>query len=164
MRQGDGANDIDVAGFALVDAHARCGVAFDVLNRTVAFTQGQMDVGHRHVVLKVDEGLVRGAGRLNMPQRLGRLRQTRRSHRKCSRFGDKALIARGGPTGRGAVLQCRWQVKTGISGAGAAGGLMGFSGDEGRQALVIPQLATRLGKQVEQRVPATRDGQQITVE
>ena len=65
-------------------------------------------------------------------------RQTRGGRRDDSRGGNKALIERGGSTGRGAVMQCRWQVKTGIGGAGAARGLMGFGCDEGRQALVIP--------------------------
>ena len=46
-----------VAGLALVSAHARGGVALDVLDRAVAFAQRQLEVSGGDVILQVHEVL-----------------------------------------------------------------------------------------------------------
>ncbi|MCY1298555.1 hypothetical protein D9M70_480460 [compost metagenome] len=66
---GDDGQDVEVAGLALVDAHAASGVALNVLDRYEVFTDGQLDIRHLHVVLEIEPLLVGGA-RLGKPERL----------------------------------------------------------------------------------------------
>ena len=54
-----GADHVHVAGLALVDAHARRGVALHMFDRAITFAQGQMHIGDGDVVLQVNKSLVR---------------------------------------------------------------------------------------------------------
>ena len=56
LGHGDGADDVDVAGLALVDSHATRGVALDVFDVVIAFAKREMGVIDGHVVLDVEEG------------------------------------------------------------------------------------------------------------
>ena len=48
---------VDVAGLALVGAHAERGVALQMLDRLVALLMGDGEIVQAHVVLEIDEGL-----------------------------------------------------------------------------------------------------------
>ena len=61
--RGEHREPVHVAGPALVGAHAQRGVALEVLDRGVPFPHRELDVGHRHVVLEIDEALAVPPGR-----------------------------------------------------------------------------------------------------
>ena len=54
------AQAVEVGGFALVGAHAQRGVALEVLDRLVALAVREFHIGHGHVVLEINKGLVAG--------------------------------------------------------------------------------------------------------
>ena len=54
----ENAEAVEVRRLALVGRHAEGGVALGVLDRLVALALGQFEVGHRHVILEIDEMLV----------------------------------------------------------------------------------------------------------
>ena len=57
---GDGSEHrraIDIADLALIGRHAERGIALEMLGDAKALAHGKLHVGHRHVVLEIDEGL-----------------------------------------------------------------------------------------------------------
>jgi len=66
----DSADNIDVAGFALIDAHSGRCVAFDVFDRAKSFAHRQMHVVQGDVVLVIDERFRGRAVLIDMPKRL----------------------------------------------------------------------------------------------
>ena len=54
------AQAVEVGGLALVRAHAQRGVALEVLDRLVALAVRELHVGHGHIVLEINKGLVAG--------------------------------------------------------------------------------------------------------
>ena len=64
---------VDVRGLALIRAHAERGVAFQVLDRDIAFALGQLDVIRRDIVLQINKAPAFAAGqRRNLPEDLER--------------------------------------------------------------------------------------------
>ena len=57
---GHDADDIDIARLALINAHARRGIAFHMLDSVKAFAHGKADIIQRDIILNVDKGLVTG--------------------------------------------------------------------------------------------------------
>jgi hypothetical protein len=47
----------DIGRLALIGGHAKRGVALEMLDRLEALTMGQLNIGHRHIMLQVDERL-----------------------------------------------------------------------------------------------------------
>ena len=83
-----------VAGFALIGRHPQRGVALEVLNRTIPFAPGEIEIGDGHIVLEIDEG---GLGIARCAKRFGGLGlrgQTDRADilRRCAR--NKGLCVR----------------------------------------------------------------------
>ena len=64
------ADDMRVAGLALVGCHAGGGIALDVLHRGVVFPQRQVDIRRGDVILEVNEGLGAGGTVRHGPVRL----------------------------------------------------------------------------------------------
>ncbi len=95
---------VDVAGLALVGAHAERRVALQMLDGLVALLMGQGQILHRHIVLQIDESLALGQVR-DLPDRLdamriggGRLIDTLRQHHAADAL---AMAGKGGRGGTG---------------------------------------------------------------
>ncbi len=57
---------IDVGELALICAEAERGIALDVLDGAIVLAHGEVNIGCRHVVLEVDEGLLAVSFRLSV--------------------------------------------------------------------------------------------------
>ena len=156
----------DVAGAALIGAHAEGGVTFQMLHRVIALALGESEILGGDVVLQIDEALAAAsAGERHRPQRFqwrlgevvttrcagtGRRREARHARRFCPRLLAFAqAIAEGEAAPRRA---CRALCLTGLV------------GHEARNALVVAELSLGLGEQMHGGVPAARHAQQIAVD
>ena len=156
----------DVAGLALVGAHAHGGVALEMLGRAVALAHGERHVGDGDIVLEVDEVLGaaapddRGGDDPERPQ--GRLLLRRRFRRPARpAFPGKAGLGGGFEPGLEAPSQTVGKSERAGGGAHRALGLSRAVGDKAGQRVVVAELAARLGEQVDRRVPAPRDAHQV---
>ncbi len=120
----DDAERVDVAGLALVGAHAGRGVALDVLDRAVALPERQREVGGGDVVLQIDERFSprRRQACRNLPDQPGRRflglveagkvgqRRLEPGRRSCGHAGARSLLetgvqAEGAVAGAGRALR-----------------------------------------------------------
>jgi hypothetical protein len=62
----------DIAGLALVDAHAQGRVALQMLARDKAFARRQRDIGGSHVVVQIDESALAAIRQRQQRQMAGR--------------------------------------------------------------------------------------------
>ena len=158
---------VDVGQLALIGRHAERGVALGVLDALEPLAGGQLDVGHLHVVLEVEERL--------LPDRVRRARrhQPDGGYRVLALFLNLGRVERGGlepePPAR---LRCGLAARTervarapparrrpGREGDGAPVGARGRAcriGQERRPALVPDELAAGLGPQMHRGRPAAR--------
>ena len=106
----------DVAGLALVGAHAKRRIALHVLHRAIALARGERDVGGGHVIVQIDKG---APGPL-----------ARKYRRERRRRGFDAVVERGqrghlapGPQGapQGAEAAQRRGAGPGLGALGEAG-------------------------------------------
>ena len=163
---GDDRQRVDVAGLALVGAHAGGGVALDVLDRLEALAHGQAQILGGDVVLEVDESL--GAGRGDVarhgPGRLQRFLRWLADGRYGRLRRLEARFPGGLRPGPRTLGEARGQRKGTVAGTGRALRLEGLVRHEGSGIAVEAQLAARLREQVDRRVPAARDQQAVAAQ
>ena len=164
QRGGEHRESVDVAGAALIGAHAEGGVALEVLDRGVAFAHRELDVGHRHVVLEVDEALAVAPRRQrHCPERPHRSAFAPLLHGRTGRLGPRVESrgAGGIGAGRDSVGEAFGEAEESARGPGRAFALRALSRHERGAGGVEAQPALRLREQVDGRVPAARDADQI---
>ena len=159
---GDGSEHrraIDIADLALIGRHAERGIALEMLGDAKALARGKLHVGHRHVVLEIDEGLapaLRRPATPGLPRRFHR----RASARACCWGGETAF---GG--GLGALFlafgETGGEAECAVGRAGHAHARRHGPGDKRCEAVVPLRLAVEMGGQVERGVPAARHGDEI---
>ena len=164
-RLGDDAQRREIARLALVCAHARRGVALDVLHGAVALAHGEGKIVDGDVGLQIDERF--GA------RRAGRRRRNAPDRQRCRQKLVPCLGRRPGrgdmPCLGGGLDARRVTVRQGIAQAEDAGGGTdrSFGLDrpprhEGADRAVINRLAAGLGGQVDRRRPAAGHAQRVT--
>ena len=156
----------DVAGLALVGAHAERRVALQMLDRAVAFARRERDVGDGHVVLQIDEALgARGATAPTTALAARPVDSAARGRRRhCAvraRKPDRAAAAR--PAACPSASTAR-EVELAVGRAGGDDRLRRGVGHERRQRVVVAQLAARLRVEMHRGIPAARHADQIAVD
>ena len=135
----------EVAGLALVGAHAEGGIAFQMLHRSVAFARRERDVGGGHIVVQIDKRVAAGAARQRQGERARRrlLIVLDRRHRRCLPAAETAQA--GGAGARGcAFRQAHGERKAAAGGANDIDRRINRVGYEGGEAIVEAQLPLRL--------------------
>lgn len=64
---GHDSDDIDIARLALINAHARRGIAFHMLDSVKAFAHRKANIIQRDIILNIDKRLVARFHAINMP-------------------------------------------------------------------------------------------------
>ena len=136
-----------------------------MLDRAVALAGGERDIGGGHVVVQIDEGAPRAA--LGERDRERRRRAFRpvldRRQRRNGRAAEAAQ--RGGARpGRGALGKAGAQREAAARRADALDCGVDRVGHKGGEALVEAQPALRLGEQMQGRVPAAGDREQVAID
>ena len=84
-----------VAQLALIGGHAQSGVAFEMLDRAIAFGPSQIDIGQCHIILEIDEAFLRAGNGHHFENRL----------RLCGPADGRDILARtGGDEGLGIFI------------------------------------------------------------
>ena len=154
----------DVAGLALLGAHAERGVALEMLDRLVALAMGERHVVHGDVVLKVDEGLAAPRGR-HRPEVEHVADLVVRAGRGCRR--PAVAVAGGGCRLRtrlqpGREAGGKRQVARG--GPGRALALARLARPEGLDLWVVDRPGAGLAVEMDGGLPAARDRQEVALD
>ena len=160
----------DVAGLALVGAHAERRVALQVLDRAVALARGERDVADGDVVLQVDEALVAVVAAPGRPTAAAAAPAGRRRGVAGATAQPSAGAAE--PRRAAAASAGAWPSASAAASAEAAVarrpaatiGSGDASGTKVAQRVVVAQRAARLREEVHGRIPAARHGDEIAVE
>ena len=151
-RRGDDAERVDVAGLALVGAHAGRGVALDVLDRAIALAQRKADVGGGDVVLQVDErlALCRAPARAAAPA----ARPASSIAGSSGGSAAKPAAAAASTPARAPSRRQAASVKAPLQAPAERSAWTGSSGQEERALVVVARARARLRLQMDGRVPA----------
>ena len=155
----------DIAGLALVGAHAERRVALDVLDRGEALARRQRDIGGGHVVVQIDKGCAR-------PRRRGRQQQPGRRLGVGATAGSRRLAAgqarkpprRGAPPRR---LSARHSAEREAAARRADAVDRWRRPSSGTKAASRSSKRSRpcgLGEQMQGRVPAARHREQVAID
>jgi hypothetical protein len=163
---GDDRQSVDVAGLALIRAHAGGGVALDVLDRLESLANREPQVLGRHVVLEIDEGLHTAGGDM---ARHSPSRQKRCLHRLANRRPVRLGCGKARPAGcfRASTRTLGEAIGKGEAAVGGAGRLLGLErllGHESGDGRIEAELAARLREQVHGRIPAARDQETVAAQ
>ena len=148
---GDDGEGVHIAGFALIGAHAGCGVAFDMFDRAKAFAQGQFEVFAGHIILEIDEGTLARPVGWTLPAGRDVVGRVVADAWRC----DAAAARADG------FIQAGGMVEGAIGGAHGSDAVMRAFGFEGRDRIIEVKFAAALGEQPGVGVPAAGHPQHI---
>src|SRR5262245_2900065 len=157
---GENGGAVGVASLALVGRHAERRVALEMLGDAEALARGELDVGDRHVILEIDEGLALAL--FDLPHRAGR--DGWRGNGGTRRRSGEAAFGRG--LGAGFVPFGKTGLEP-VRAPGRAGDTHPWRQsprDKRRETLVPLRLAVEMGGEMKRRVPAAGHGDEVASE